>query len=148
ITLQSVQEMLGAGGSEEVAAFVDALLAGDMAEGLRRINTLSDEGRDLRQFNRQVVEHLRDLMLVKSGAASSENSMLDVTDEMKGRLRKQAESVDLPELLRWIKVFGEADASLRSTVYGQLPLEMAFVSATLKLQDAAPPQEARDRSAE
>src|SRR5437868_3804005 len=66
ITLQSVQDMLGAGGSEEVAIFVDALVAGDIAEGLRRINTLSEEGRDLRQFNRQIVEHLRDMMLVKS----------------------------------------------------------------------------------
>src|SRR5215210_2141472 len=50
ITLQSVQEMLGAGGSEEVAAFVDTLLVGDMAQGLRRISSTSEEGRDLRQF--------------------------------------------------------------------------------------------------
>lgn len=148
VTLQSVQDMLGAGGSEEVAMFVDALVAGNVAEGLRRINTLSEEGRDLRQFNRQVVEHLRDLMLVKSGVASSEGSMVDVTDEMKGRLRKQAENVDLPDLLRWIKSFGEADASLRSTVYGQLPIEMAFVSATLKPQEGVSRQEARDHSAE
>lgn len=148
ITLQSVQDMLGAGGSEEVALFVDALVGGDLAEGLRRINTLSEEGRDLRQFNRQVVEHLRDLMLVKSGAAVSEGSMLDVTDEMKGRLRKQSENVNLTDLLRWIKAFGEADASLRSTVYGQLPLEMAFVSSTLKPQEAAPRDAARDHSPE
>ncbi len=148
ITLESVQDMLGAGGSEEVAAFADALIAGDVAEGLRRINALSEEGRDLRQFNRQIVEHLRNLMLVKSGAAASEGSMVDVTDDMKGRLRKQAEGVSLPDLLRWIKVFGDADASLRSTVYGQLPLEMAFVSSTLKPQEASPRQDVRDHSAE
>src|SRR5438445_13845900 len=59
ITLQNVQDMLGAGGSEEVAAFVDALVAGDMAEGLRRINGMSEEGRELRQFNREIVEPVR-----------------------------------------------------------------------------------------
>jgi DNA polymerase-3 subunit gamma/tau len=139
ITLQSVRDMLGAGGSEEVADFVDALLAKDLAGGLRRINAILEEGLDLRQFNRQMVEHLRDLMLLKSGAASAENTLLDVTDDAKARLTKQAEGVTLAELLHFVKVFGEADTALRSTVYGQLPLEMAFVAATLKPQEAALP---------
>src|SRR5439155_3543605 len=80
ITLKSVQDMLGAGGSEEVAAFVDTLLSADLAEGLRRINGVLEEGLDLRQFNRQIVDHLRGLMLVKSGAVSGEGHLLDITD--------------------------------------------------------------------
>jgi DNA polymerase-3 subunit gamma/tau len=141
--------MLGAGGSEEVAAFVDELLARDMAAGLRRINAALEEGLDLRQFNRQVVDHLRGLMLVKSGAAAVEGSLLEVTDEMRQRMQKQAEAVGLPELLRWVRLFGDADASLRSTAYGQLPLEMAFVAAALKPEEAAAPQQvAVDRKAE
>src|SRR4051812_34399843 len=54
ITTQSVQDMLGAGGSDEVAAFIDELIARDLASGLRRITAALDEGLDLRQFNRQV----------------------------------------------------------------------------------------------
>jgi DNA polymerase-3 subunit gamma/tau len=147
ITLQSVQEMLGAGGSEEVATFIDALLDGDTAEALRQINRALEEGRDLRQYNRQIVGHLRDLMLVKSGAASSASALLDVTTEMKTRLGKQAERVDLPTLLRWTQLFGDSDGALRSTVYGQLPLEMAIVEALLppKIVSQMP---VLDRSAE
>src|SRR4051812_46120697 len=100
ITLAAVQEMLGAGGSEEVAAFVDTLIAGDTAEGLRRIAGVLDDGRDLRQFNRQTVEHLRDLMLVKSGASASSTTLLDVTEEMRAGLYKQAERVTMADLLR------------------------------------------------
>jgi DNA polymerase-3 subunit gamma/tau len=152
ITAKTVQDMLGAGGSEEVAGFVDELIARDLAAGLRRINNTLDEGLDLRQFNRQVVEHLRGLMLVNSGAAAAADSLLDVTDEMRGRMHKQAEAVSLADLLRWVKAFGEADSALRSTVYGQLPLEMAFVAAVLKPEEPAAPQVASpgaaDRKAE
>src|SRR5204862_6914281 len=71
-----------------------------------------------------------------SGAASGEGHLLDITDEMKKRLQKQAEGVTIPFLLRWIRAFADADAALRSTVYGQLPLEMAFAEATLPTETA------------
>jgi DNA polymerase-3 subunit gamma/tau len=116
---------------------VDHLLGGDTSAGLKRINSALEQGLDLRQLNRQVVEHLRDLLVMKSGAGQGEGSLLDVTAEMKGRLEAQAKRVQLPELLRWLGVFSEADATLRLTVYGQLPLEMAFVACTLPAQVGA-----------
>ncbi len=132
IRLAEVQDMLGASGSERVADFVDCLVAADLPSGLRLINAVLDEGLDVRQFNHQTVEHLRQLMLIKSGAAqSSEGSLLDVTEEMKRRMEAQAAKVALPDLLRWTKVFAAADSELRSTSYRQLPLEMALVEAIL-----------------
>ncbi|HET6261553.1 MAG TPA: DNA polymerase III subunit gamma/tau, partial [Chloroflexia bacterium] len=149
VTLRSVQEMLGASGSEEVATFVDCLVAGDLAGGLRQINRVLEEGLDLRQFNRQIVEHLRSLMLVKSGAASqSESALLDVTEEMRSRIQAQAAKVDIPGLLKWLHAFAEADANLRSTTYRQLPLEMALVTSTLRPEDTQARPPARDHSAE
>jgi DNA polymerase-3 subunit gamma/tau len=132
ITLESVQSLLGTSGSKEVAGFADNLIAGDLASGLRHVNRVLDEGLDLRQFNRQIVEYLRGLMLVKTGAASGDSTMLDVTEEVKAQMRSQVERVTVPDLLRWIEAFAEADAALRSTSYRQLPLEMALVTAVLK----------------
>jgi DNA polymerase-3 subunit gamma/tau len=132
VTLAEVQDMLGASGSERVAEFVDYLLAGDLALGLRLVNAVLDEGLDIRQFNRQTVEHLRQLMLIKSGAAQATGeSLIDVTEETRRRMEEQAAKVGLPDLLRWTKVFADADSELRSTTYRQLPLEMAFVAAIL-----------------
>ncbi len=150
ITLRAVQDMLGASGSEEVAQFVDTLTTGDLASGLRQINRILDEGLDLRQFNRQLVEHLRGLMLVKTGASGStgEGSLLDATEEMRARMSSQAALVELADLLRWVHLFADADASLRSTAYRQLPLELALVQATLKPEQQTPQAEPKDRSAE
>ncbi|HET9495079.1 MAG TPA: DNA polymerase III subunit gamma/tau [Chloroflexia bacterium] len=129
ITVTEVQNMLGASGSERVADFVDHLVAGDLAAGLRAIASASDDGLDVRQFNRQVVEHLRGLMLVKTGAAEGEGAHLDVTGEMRRRMSGQAKGVALDDLVRWIHAFADADANLRATTYRTLPLELALVMA-------------------
>lgn len=137
IKLSEVQDMLGASGSERVADFIDCLASSNLAGGLRLINAILDEGLDIRQFNRQSVEHLRQLMLIKSGAAqAADGSLIDATEEMRKRMDAQAAAVGLPELLRWTKVFAAADSELRSTAYRQLPLEMALVEAVLPPQAA------------
>jgi DNA polymerase-3 subunit gamma/tau len=147
IRLAEVQDMLGASGAERVADFIDCLVSADLSAGLRLVNAVLDEGLDVRQFNRQTVEHLRQLMLVKSGAAqASDGSLLDVTEEMKKRMDGQAAKVTLPDLLRWTKVFAAADGELRSTAYRQLPLEMALVEAILPPVPSA--GQLRDHSAE
>jgi len=80
---------------------------------------------------------LRAVMLVKSGAAQGDSSLIDVTAEIRQRLSSQASKVTIPDLLRWIKLFSEADANLRTTSYRQLPLELALVEA---LTPAGPEQ--------
>jgi len=129
VTLAAAQDMLGATGGERVAAFVDNLLAGELGVGLGQISAMQEDGVDLRQFNRQLVDHLRNLMLLKAGGASLPT--LDVTQETLGRLQGQAEAVNLGQIVGWVKTFSAADSLLRSTPYGQLPLEVAFVEATL-----------------
>lgn len=136
ITLASVQEMLGASGAEQVADFIGTLVAGDLAAGLKQINAVLDEGLDPRQLNKQIVEHLRGLMLIKSGAITADGTLLDVTEEMRARMSAQASQVHLGQLLHWVKAFADADAAIRSTAYRQLPLEMALVGALLKADDA------------
>lgn len=135
ITVGAVQDMLGASGVEQVADFVDALVAGDLASGLKQINAVLDEGLDPRQLNKQIVEHLRGLMLIKSGAASADGMLLDVTAEMQERMASQASQASMADLLRWVKAFAEADAAIRSSAYRQLPLEMALIAALLKVDD-------------
>lgn len=150
ITLAAVQDMLGASGAEQVADFADTLVGGNLAAGLKLINRVLDEGLDPRQLNRQIVEHLRGLMLIKSGATAGDPLLLDATEEMRKRMTAQAAQVEMPDLLRWTKAFAEADAAIRSSAYRQLPLEMALVTASMPAEVPAlhAAQTVRDRSAE
>lgn len=131
ITLTGVQDLVGAAGSEKVAELVEAILKGDTASGLGLINTALDDGLDLRQFNREIVEHLRALLLVKSGAATGEGALLDFTKELGERLKVQAQQSSLPDILKWIKAFSDADGLIRSATLTQLPLEVALLTAIL-----------------
>jgi DNA polymerase-3 subunit gamma/tau len=128
ITVADVRAALGAGTSETVLQVTDALAKGDVAQGLGAINTAVDEGADPRQFARQMVEHLRALLLVRleSGVIPPH-----VSDDVRPRLKEQAHSFSPRALARAVRLFNQAAAEAKGGWQPQLPLEMAFVEAAL-----------------
>ncbi|HMO57801.1 MAG TPA: DNA polymerase III subunit gamma/tau [Roseiflexaceae bacterium] len=131
IVLAQVRGLLGASEAQEVVGLVDALLAHDLAAALHAVAAVADQGSDLRQFTRDLVERLRALLLLRAGADAA---LLDATDDELAVLQQQVERADLGAVLRWTRLFSELDHQLRTSPYGQLPLEMAIVEAI-----AAPP---------
>jgi DNA polymerase-3 subunit gamma/tau len=128
LTLAQVESVLGARSAAEVAAFVERAIAGDVAGGLHALHTAIENGADPRQFNRQVVEYLRGLLLLRAGGDAA---ALEATEEEIVLLRAQAGRVGLPALTVWIRAFSNADTGLKNGMYGALPLELALVEASL-----------------
>ena len=128
LLLAQVQAVLGARGAAEIGAFVDRLIAGDVAGGLHDLHAAMEGGADPRQFNRQIVEYLRSLLLLRAGGAGA---ALDATEEEVALLRAQAERTNLPALSAWIRAFSAADTGLKGGLYAALPLELALVEASL-----------------
>ncbi|GAA5526737.1 DNA polymerase III subunit gamma/tau [Herpetosiphon gulosus] len=126
IPLSRVQSLLGATASHEVETLVAAFAAEDVAAALSVINTIADQGADLRQFTRDVVSYLRGLMLLKSGGAAD---LLDVGHDVLATMQSHSQQLALAAILAWLKIFSSLDHQLRTTPYGQLPLEMAVVEA-------------------
>src|SRR4051794_31769923 len=126
ITLEQVRGLIGATEAQEVTALVDALISGDLAGALRAIAGVAAQGADLRQFTRDLVERLRALMLLKAGG---DRELIDVTDDDLAVLEQQAAAGELGALLQWVKLFSGLDHQLRTSTYGQLPLELAVVEA-------------------
>ena len=67
IDLGQVQDMLGVTTDSRVRELVGHISAQDVAAGLDTINSLVADGLDLAQFNRGLVEYLRNMLLAKSG---------------------------------------------------------------------------------
>jgi DNA polymerase III subunit gamma/tau len=150
IALEQVRGLLGASESQEVLALTDALIGGDLAAALRVVAAVAERGGDMRQFTRDLVERLRALLLLK---AASDPGLLDVSDDELVALEQQASGAELGALLAWTRLFGELDHQLRTSPYGQLPLELAVVEALTTAQrphaiearvPAQRPQPARD----
>ncbi len=128
IMLAQVQDVLGARGAGEITAFADHLIARDLPSGLAALHAALEHGADLRQFNRQVVEHLRALLLLRAGG---DPGLLEATADELAALKAQGQRAALPDLSAWLRVFTAADANLKNSLYGALPLEMALVEASL-----------------
>jgi DNA polymerase-3 subunit gamma/tau len=62
-----VRELLGLADAEAVAGFIDALVTGDVAAGMRILDQLEERGRDSRAFLDQVVDALRAELLESLG---------------------------------------------------------------------------------
>jgi DNA polymerase-3 subunit gamma/tau len=72
---------------------------------------------------RQVVDYLRNLMLVRMGNAA----LVEAGAETRASMARQAERLDMPALLRAIRAFNTAANDARGGWQPQLPLELAMV---------------------
>jgi DNA polymerase-3 subunit gamma/tau len=129
IELRQVQEMLGISGDLRIRELARHIVNKDITAGLKTINSVSSDGLDLRQFNRELVDYLRELLLVRSGS----EEVVDATSDDLIEIKELATSASLDYLLTAVKRFGETD--LRLDNYSPLPLELALVDSILATGD-------------
>jgi DNA polymerase-3 subunit gamma/tau len=85
------------------------------------INSVNSDGVDLRQFNREVVEYLRELLLIKTGSEEA----VDLTAEDLAELKDLASKASLSQILKAVKLFGQLKIGFDN--YSPLPLELTLV---------------------
>ncbi|MBL8092997.1 MAG: DNA polymerase III subunit gamma/tau [Anaerolineales bacterium] len=131
VTLAHAQALLGAALSQTVQDLTSALAVADTARGLRLIQAAVDAGADPRQLARQMVDYLRQLMLIRLG----NGALVDATTEVRATMAQQAQGWAPAALLRGIRLFNTAAGETRAGWQPQLPLELAV------LECATPPEE-------
>jgi DNA polymerase-3 subunit gamma/tau len=131
VGLHQVQAVLGITGDWRAKELVKHIVDNDVAAGIATINSASGDGLDLRQFNREVVEYLRNLLLAKTGSGEA----ADLTPEDTAELKALAGQASLPQVLRAVKLFGEVELGLDG--YSTLPLELALVDCVLAAEGEA-----------
>ncbi len=137
ITLEQVQATLGTIDAELVNSLVDTLVSRDIGTGLALIDKALDQGADLRQFARQIIHHLRGVLLIQLDAGD----LLDVGTESLQRFSIQAKQISTPVLVQAIKRFNTAETDLRGGWQPQLPLELALVEVIMvPSREAGEPQ--------
>jgi DNA polymerase-3 subunit gamma/tau len=125
LTLADVQSGLGLVGDARSAELARHALQGDLGAGLALIASVRDDGLDMRQFQREVIGHLRNLLLVKAGAEAG----LSLTHEQAEEMKDLASGVGADRIVRTLKTFGQAD--LRADPQSSLPLELALAECVL-----------------
>ena len=143
ITLEMAQNILGTASGHNVIELAQALIDGDTAGGLDLINAAVDGGADPRQFGRQVIEPLRQVLLYKMGG----DDLIDATDERRAAIHAQADAFGRKALLAAIRAFNAAVQDWQGGWQPQLPLELAFVESARPVAEDEPEPAPRPRAA-
>ena len=125
VGLHQVQATLGITGDWRTRELASHIINKDISAGVTTINSVNRDGLDLRQFNRELVEYLRGLLLIKTGAAEA----VALTAEDIAELKDLAARASLEQILRATKLFGQLELSFDN--YSTLPLELALVDCVL-----------------
>jgi DNA polymerase-3 subunit gamma/tau len=125
ITLSLTQNVLGTATSQAVVDLVDAILEHKTNSGLGTIHQALDSGTDARQLARQVVEYLRNLLLIRLG----NKDKVDATAEMQRQMESHSKSFEFDQLLRTIRLFNSAASETRTSWQPSLPLELSLAES-------------------
>jgi len=130
IGLHQAQAILGITGDWRAKEIIKHIVNKDVSAGIATINNVNSDGLDLRQFIRELMEYLRGVLLIKTGA----DQALDFTTEEIAELKDLATKASLPQILTAVKLFGELESGFNS--YSTLPLELALVDSILTEKEA------------
>ncbi len=129
-SLEQVQEALGLRMDARSGELARLALSGDLPGGLKLISSVRDDGVDVKQFCRQVVQYLRWLLLAKAGVMEG----LELPREAADQVKAVATGLQRNDIVRALRAFGQADFRDDSPASGgSLPLELAL----LELHDDA-----------
>lgn len=125
ITADLTEQVLGLTGLRTTAEYLDLIISGQTKDAVNFISKLQYQGRDLFQFQKDFLEYLRKLLLVKLGNAPES----DYTSEVRQRMQAQADSLQMNQLLKIITIFQKAGNEIKYASIPSLPLEIASVEA-------------------
>jgi len=129
VGLHQVQAILGITGDWRAKELVKHIINNDISAGVTTINSVNNDGLDLKQFNRELVEYLRGLLLIKTGS----DEAVDFTAEDIAELKDLAARASLAQILKAVKLFGQLEFGFDN--YSTLPLELALVDCALPSEE-------------
>ena len=122
---QTVQEALGVADRQALFHLAEVILAQDPAAALRLAGDLYQHGYDPRRLCHDLLEHFRNLVLVKVNPELA--SLADLPDHEITEVQQQATRRSLEDLQRLFTITLRAEEDVSKTAYAQLVVEMTLV---------------------
>jgi DNA polymerase III subunit gamma/tau len=127
VTLDAVLEVLGAADAELLFGAVDAVVAEDPKGVLLAVEEMARSGRDPAQFARDLLGHLRHLLVTQTIGEVPNTFVVTATDA--ARLRAQAEAIGPATLVRTIDELATALTAVREGDDARMAVEIALLKA-------------------
>src|SRR6202012_2027497 len=127
VGLDEVLEMLGAAGADPLFEGVDAVVASDPKEVLLGVEKMARSGRDPSQFARDLLAHLRHLLVTQTTGEVPATFVVTATDA--ARNQQQDSTVGAAALVRTIDELAAALTAVREGDDARMAVEIALLKA-------------------
>ena len=125
VTAADVLAVLGVIEEEVTQELTDAIIAGDGARCLVVAGRVIDEGRDVRQILRSLIEQFRDVLVV--AVVEDPRAVIETSDARLAALREQSARLAPAAIIQTIRMLAAAEAEARLTTQPRIALEMALL---------------------
>jgi DNA polymerase-3 subunit gamma/tau len=127
VELKDVLEMLGAADADLLFDAVDAVIAEDPKGVLIGVEKMARSGRDPSQFARDLLAHLRHLLIAQTTGEVPTSFVVTATDT--ARMQAQAAAIHPANLIRTIDEVADALTAVREGDDARLAVEIALLKA-------------------
>ena len=124
IEASDVEAALGLAGSEMLSRVMRAVAEEKPADALAVVEELSARGHELRNFCRDLLAHLRDLLVFK---VAGDAALADATESERKALREEVRDFSESDLVRFFHSLTDTEARLSSGAHPRYQLEVGLV---------------------
>ena len=124
IKKEDVELALGVAGADILVRIVNGIAAHKPAEALAVVEDVVMRGHDLRNFCRDLLAHLRDLLVTK---VSGSDELLESATCDRSELERQAALFSESDLVRFFHSLAETETNLRTAAHPRYQLEVGLV---------------------
>ena len=142
-----LQEILGVAERKVLYDLSNAVLQGDAKRCVELVADVVVQGWDIPRLSRELVEHFRNLLVVRltqDSPSSSFSRLLDLPDQEVGELKVQATELSADTLLDYFRFMARGDEEVARSAYPRFSLETVLVRLAT-LPKAAPIAEIVER---
>ena len=123
IKTEDVEKALGLAGADVLARVMKGIADNNPADALAIVDDVVMRGHNLRNFLRDLMAHLRDLLVVK---VSGDAKILDSSSES-AALKHQADQFSESDLVRFFHTLAETETTLKEAANPRYQVEVALV---------------------
>lgn len=127
--------LLGVTDNALIDEMVDALAAGDGAAAFGAIDRVAEAGHDSRRYANDLLERLRDLIILRQVPDAAAKGLIDVPEEQLARMQAQAAQLGSATLSRCADIVADGLVEMRGATSPRLLLELIAARMLLPAAD-------------
>jgi len=127
ITKDEVESILGIVNVNLISDLINFLIQKDLKKSIELINKIIEEGFDLHELAKSLVDYLHHLLIFKINPKLENKENSNFTQEEISEMEKKAKELTEEDIRKMIELFLEAEEKLRYSSIPQLPLEMSII---------------------